>query len=94
VSNSLSTIDSKTVDECRRLLNRLGASNKVSIAWVKAHAQHAGNEQADHLAKLGANHVIGPACFKYYKAIASFSYSLLAKSNQMWQKRWDSQPQQ
>jgi ribonuclease HI len=90
---SSTTIDSKTVDECRRLLNRLGASNKVSIAWVKAHAQHLGNEQADHLAKLGANQVIGPPRFKYYEAIASFSYSLLAKSNQLWQTRWDAQSQ-
>jgi ribonuclease HI len=89
---SSTTIDSKTVDECRRLLNRLGASNKVTIAWVKAHAKHAGNELADHLAKLGAEQVIGPARFKYYEANASFSYYLLAKSNQMWQSRWDSQP--
>jgi ribonuclease HI len=89
---SSTTIDSKTADECRRLLNRLGASNKVTIAWVKAHAKHAGNELADHLAKLGAEQVIGPARFKYYEANASFSYYLLAKSNQMWQSRWDSQP--
>jgi ribonuclease HI len=91
ISNT--TIGSKTVDECRRLLNRLGAHNKVSITWIKAHAQHAGNEQADHLAKLGANQTIGPARFKYFEAIASFSHSLLVKSNQMWQQRWDSQPQ-
>jgi hypothetical protein len=45
------------------------------------------------LAKLGANQTIGPARFKYFEAIASFSHSLLVKSNQMWQKRWDSQPQ-
>jgi ribonuclease HI len=56
---SSTTIGSKTVEECRRLLNRLGAHNKVSIAWIKAHAQHAGNEQADQLAKLGANQTIG-----------------------------------
>jgi hypothetical protein len=90
---SSTTIDSKNVDECRSLLNRLGASNKVTIAWVKAHAQHVGNELADHLAKLGAEQVIGTARFKYYKAFASFSYSLLAKSNQLWQSRWDAQPQ-
>jgi ribonuclease HI len=89
---SITTIDSKTVDDCRRLLNRLGASNKVTIAWVKAHAQHVGNELADHLAKLGAEQVIRPARFKYYEANASFSCSLLAKSNQLWQARWDAQP--
>jgi ribonuclease HI len=45
---------SKTVAECKQLLNRLGAKNNVTIAWVKAHANHIGNEQADRLAKLGA----------------------------------------
>jgi hypothetical protein len=59
----------------------------MSAGWgplIKSqlHAQHAGNEMADHLAKLGADQVIGPARFKYYEATASFSYSLLAKSNQ------------
>jgi hypothetical protein len=37
--------------------------------------------------------VIGPPRCKYYEAIASFSYSLLAQSNQLWQTRWDAQPQ-
>jgi hypothetical protein len=63
-----------------------------SIAWVKAHAQHQGNEQADKLAKLGAGQRIGPARFQYYKSSASFSHSLLEKINQLWQQRWDLQP--
>jgi ribonuclease HI len=42
------------------------------FGWVKAHAQHAGNEQADHLAKLGANQVIGPARLNIMKRLLPF----------------------
>jgi ribonuclease HI len=82
-------ISSKTVAKCRRLLNKLGSNNKVSISWSKAHAAHAGNELADRLAKMGANQTIGPARFKYYEATASFSQSLIERSNRKWQLRWD-----
>jgi ribonuclease HI len=85
-------ISSKTVLECRQLLNRLGAKNKLKISWIKAHATHAGNELADRFAKMGANQTIGPARFKYYEAIASFSQSLIVRSNQKWQERWDADP--
>jgi hypothetical protein len=84
---------SKTVAECRHLLNRLGAKNNVTLAWVKAHAKHTGNEQADRLAKLGACQLIGPARFHYYESSASFSYLITEKINQMWQQRWDLQPE-
>jgi ribonuclease HI len=48
-------ISSKTVLECRKLLNQLGARNSLKICWIKAHAAHPGNEMADRLAKMGAN---------------------------------------
>jgi ribonuclease HI len=80
-------INSKTVLECRKLLNQLGARNNLKICWIKAHASHAGNEMADRLAKMGANQTIGPACFKYYEAIASTNQSLIARCNQKWQAR-------
>jgi ribonuclease HI len=85
-------ICSKTVAECRRLLNKLGSKNTVSISWIKAHAAHAGNELADCLAKMGANQTIGPPRFKYYKASASFSQSLIERRNRKWQRRWDEDP--
>jgi ribonuclease HI len=85
-------ICSKTVAECRRLLNKLGSKNTVSISWIKAHSAHAGNESADRLAKMGANQTIGPPRFKYYEASASFSQSLIERSNRKWQRRWDKDP--
>jgi ribonuclease HI len=90
---SSTNIGSKTVAECRNTLNRLGTRNNVTIAWVKAHAQHVGNEQADQLAKLGARQVIGPARFQYYECSTSFSNSILDKINLLWQQRWDQQPE-
>jgi ribonuclease HI len=71
-------INSKTVLECRKLLNQLGARNSLKICWIKAHASHAGNEMADRLAKMGANQTIGPARFKYYEASVSTNQSLIA----------------
>jgi ribonuclease HI len=85
-------INSKTVMECRKLLNQLGARNSLKICWIRAHASHAGNEMADRLAKMGANQTIGPARFKYYEAIASTNQSLIARCNQKWQARWDEDP--
>jgi ribonuclease HI len=85
-------INSKTVLECRKLLNQLGARNSLKICWIKAHASHAGNEMADRLAKMGANQTIGPARFKYYEASVSTNQSLIARCNQNWQARWDEDP--
>jgi ribonuclease HI len=62
-------ISSKTVLECRKLLNQLGARNSLKICWIKAHASHPGNEMADRLAKMGANQTTGPARFKYNQCI-------------------------
>jgi ribonuclease HI len=89
---SSTSISSKTVLECRNLLNRLGSKNKIKIMWVKAHNAHEGNELADKLAKAGANQLIGPPRFRYFEAAASFSQKLLDKSNRKWQKRWAKDP--
>jgi hypothetical protein len=85
-------INSKTVLECRKLLNQLGARNSLKICWIKAHVSHAGNEMADRLAKMGVNQTIGPARFKYHEATASTNQSLIAQCNQKWQARWDEDP--
>jgi len=45
---------SQLVFDTMALLNELGHDNTVSLNWVKAHVGHAGNEEADRLAKLGA----------------------------------------
>jgi hypothetical protein len=46
-------ITTKTAMACREALNHLGILNEVNLAWIKAHAGHAGNELADKLAKNG-----------------------------------------
>ena len=54
--NSLK-VKSKTVLNCIRQLNLLGNNCQVDIKWVKAHADHPGNEFADKEAKLGTTNV-------------------------------------
>uniref|UniRef100_A0A1I8H0A2 RNase H domain-containing protein n=1 Tax=Macrostomum lignano TaxID=282301 RepID=A0A1I8H0A2_9PLAT len=48
------TTCSRTVLDCIGQLNRLGASNKVSLRWIPGHSGHPGNELADRLAKAGS----------------------------------------
>ena len=44
----------KTVKECKMELRKLHEnSNKITLKWIPAHEGHAGNEQADELAKQG-----------------------------------------
>ena len=54
--NSLK-VKSKTVLNCIKQLNLLGNHCQVDIKWVKAHADHPGNEFADKEAKLGTTNV-------------------------------------
>jgi ribonuclease HI len=46
-------ITSNTVLDCKQWLNKLGGKNRVTLAWIQAHAGHPGNDQADALAKAG-----------------------------------------
>ena len=46
--------DKKTVNNLVTSLNLLGAYDQVRIRWVKAHAQCAGNNRADEIARCGA----------------------------------------
>ena len=46
-------IKHKTVQNCISALNEASKCKKITLAWVKAHANHPGNELADQLAKAG-----------------------------------------
>jgi RNase H len=49
------------VYECKQRLNELGRRNKVTLVWIPGHEGIPGNENADKLARLGAeNRFIGP----------------------------------
>jgi ribonuclease HI len=54
-------INSKLVWDCYQTLMELANHNRVQLVWVPGHEGIAGNETADHLAKIGYEHpFIGP----------------------------------
>ena len=57
-------VESSLVLECIQSLNKLGKKNKLVLQWIKAHVGHLGNEEADILAKSGAEmKMLGPEPF-------------------------------
>ena len=66
ISDSLSAIQalnkytnrSLQINNCIKILNKLGSLTVLTIRWIKAHAGHEGNEKADELAKAGAKREI------------------------------------
>ena len=81
-------IKHKTVQNCISVLNDLGLTKKITIAWVKAHANHPGNEFADALAKSGTmatnKRVEIPTPLQWAKA--KISAETIKDWNQEW---WD-----
>lgn len=54
-------VNSRLVNECKSLLNSLGAHNRVKLLWVPGHFGVEGNEKADFLARKGSSlELIGP----------------------------------
>ena len=47
-------ITSKTIFNCIQNLEKAGENNDITITWIPGHKGHEGNEQADLLAKKGA----------------------------------------
>jgi hypothetical protein len=83
-------ITSNTVLHCKKWLNKLGGKNRVTLAWIKAHAGHPGNDQADALAKAETAQS-GPGLWPNEPASHS-NRNLLIKSIDQWQKKWVAKP--
>ena len=79
-------IRQKSVKNCIDKLNELAISSKVTIKWVKAHADHTGNEIADEQAKLGttnkANKVV------VYPPISWAKAKIAEACNNQWESEW------
>lgn len=79
-------VKSKTVKSCIDKLNLLGKHTDITIKWVKAHANHTGNEFADALAKSGTTNSqnrteLAPPRKEAYRKITEASYDC-------WKHRW------
>lgn len=80
-----STLVLETIKE----LNSLGRTNRVRICWVPGHANHAGNEKADELARTASaseqeiiRDVLPP--------FAWFKNRLRMETNKSWETTWSS----
>lgn len=55
------TCTSKAIWSCKEALGSLGGKNKISLIWIPSHTGYEGNEEADNLAKAGAEYnPVGP----------------------------------
>ena len=80
------TIDSTVVQNCVDTLNDLAKRGNIELRWVKAHADHSGNEFADMEAKTGTtnveNRIICDLPYSHVKA------KIKANMIKRWNKRW------
>ncbi len=53
-----STTYSRVVRECRKKISDLTKNNSVRVCWVPGHEDYVGNEEADKLAKAGAESTV------------------------------------
>jgi ribonuclease HI len=89
-------ISSKLVRDCVIALEEVGASNKLTIAWVPGHEGHEGNEEADKLAKEGAGRtMVGPEpyCGIPSCQVRSSIRSWIVRESQDWWMRTPGQRQ-
>ncbi len=82
------SIHSNLVADCIVRLNRASTMNAVQIRWIKAHANHLGNEKADELAKEGA---MNPSYMVDHQILESKKVNgkeISLLFDQIWSRRW------
>ncbi|KAJ8914451.1 hypothetical protein NQ315_011392 [Exocentrus adspersus] len=81
---------SRLVWDCVKALQELGSWNKLTLAWVPGHKGYKGNEEADRLAREGAERaLIGPEPFcgiAKTHVRASIDEWMDGKSREWWRK--------
>ncbi len=81
-------IKNSLVHECYLALQKLSNKNRVTLAWIKAHAGHEGNELADEAAKAGALlKVQGPEPFLWIPA-ATPKLTIRNHFHKKWCRQW------
>ena len=81
--------ESKTVENCRSVLTKLGKRGKITLHWVKAHVGHSLNERADVLAKAGTEEVV---LEEVPFPPATIRQQVQDKGRRRWEKEWRGHP--
>jgi hypothetical protein len=79
------TTSCQLTSEAISTLNKLSEHTRVTLHWIKAHVDHAGNEKADELAKIGATmqDTVRAAVSKQAKKT-----EIKASTTKKWNERW------
>ena len=77
---------SETVIDCISSLNKLSVTADVELKWVKAHADHTGNEYADMEAKTGTKNTAYKARVK--RPLCSIKKAISDGMYTAWNQRW------
>ena len=83
-------IEHKTVSNCIKALNEASFDKQINLAWVKAHANHSGNERADNLAKTGTTNILNK--IEIPRPKSSAKKKLQEWSIKNWNNEWKKYP--
>ena len=78
---------SKMVNDCKVLLNSLQQVSNVTLHWIKAHVGHYGNEEADEMAKAGAELLSPPG--ETLASPAVYKRRTKLRIEAIWNERWN-----
>ena len=82
-------IQHKSVEKCIKTiktLNGVAMDMKLTLAWIKAHADHPGNERADCLAKTGTTNTNN--LVNIPNPLSTAKVKLRKNTYNLWHKEW------